>query len=83
MEKIILKIDGMHCSMCEAHVCDAIRNALPSAKSVKANHHLGEASFVVTEGEGTESAIEALAGLGYRVEGQSKAAAKHTLFGWR
>lgn len=83
MEKIILKIDGMHCSMCEAHVCDAIRKALPSAKSVKANHHQGEASFVVPDGEETKGVEEALNGLGYRVEGQSKAEAKHTIFGWR
>ena len=25
MKKIILKIDGMRCGMCETHVCDFIR----------------------------------------------------------
>ena len=27
MTKTVLKIDGMMCGMCEAHVNDAIRNA--------------------------------------------------------
>jgi len=28
MIKTVLKIDGMMCGMCEAHICDAIRNAV-------------------------------------------------------
>ena len=32
MSKITVKIDGMMCGMCEAHVCDAIRKAVPKAK---------------------------------------------------
>ena len=31
MIKTILKIDGMMCSMCEAHICEAIRKAVPAA----------------------------------------------------
>ena len=37
MDKVILKIDGMMCAMCEAHVCDAIRKAVPAAKKVAAS----------------------------------------------
>jgi copper chaperone CopZ len=36
MKKITVKIDGMMCGMCEAHVQDAIRKAF-DVKSVKAS----------------------------------------------
>ena len=36
MKRITMKIDGMMCGMCEAHVCDAIRKAVPSARKVSA-----------------------------------------------
>ena len=29
MQKITVKIDGMICGMCEAHVNDAVRKAFP------------------------------------------------------
>lgn len=32
MNKIMIKIDGMMCGMGEAHVCDAIRKAVPCEK---------------------------------------------------
>ena len=41
-----LKIDGMMCGMCEAHVNDAIRKAVPDARKVKSSHRKGECSFV-------------------------------------
>ncbi len=50
MVKTTLTIEGMMCGMCEAHVCDAIRKAVPSAKKVSASRSKGEASFL-TEGE--------------------------------
>ena len=37
MIKTSMKIDGMMCGMCEAHVCDTIRKAVPSAKKVSAS----------------------------------------------
>ncbi len=46
MYKTILKIDGMMCGMCEAHVNDAIRKTVPDAKKVKSSHSRGESSFV-------------------------------------
>ncbi|MBQ9387854.1 MAG: heavy-metal-associated domain-containing protein [Lachnospiraceae bacterium] len=45
MKKITVKIDGMMCGMCEAHICDTIRRALPDAKKVKASRKRGEATF--------------------------------------
>ena len=34
MIKTTLKINGMMCPMCEAHICDVIRKAVPGAKKV-------------------------------------------------
>ena len=50
MFKTTVKIDGMMCGMCEAHVNDAIRKAFPDAKKVKSSHRKGEADFL-TEAE--------------------------------
>ncbi len=49
MNKVTMKIDGMMCGMCEAHVCDAIRKAVPSAKKVTASRSRKEASFLTEE----------------------------------
>ncbi len=51
MLKTTVKIDGMMCGMCESHICDAIRKAVPSAKKVTASRAKKEASFL------TESAV--------------------------
>ena len=50
MIKTTMKIDGMMCGMCEAHVCDAIRKAVPGAKKVAASRGKKEATFL-TENE--------------------------------
>ena len=52
MIKTTLKIEGMMCGMCEAHIRDTIRKTVPSAKKVAASHSKGEASFL------TESSID-------------------------
>lgn len=67
MKKIILTIDGMHCSMCESHVLDAIRKSMPEAKKLSANHKKGLVSFVVDEETKPDSAIEAIQKEGYKV----------------
>ena len=46
MIKTTLKIDGMMCGMCEAHICEVIRKTVPSAKKASASHSKGEASFI-------------------------------------
>ena len=53
MIKPTMKIEGMMCGMCEAHVCDAIRKAVPSARKVAASRSKKEASFL------TEEAVDA------------------------
>ncbi len=46
MFQTTINIQGMACGMCEAHVADAIRNAFPEAKKVKASYKKEEATFL-------------------------------------
>ena len=45
MEKVILKIDGMMCGMCEAHINDVIRRNF-DIKKVTSSHSKGEAVII-------------------------------------
>ena len=45
MVETTVRIDGMMCGMCEAHMNDAIRRVFPDAKKVKSSHKKGETSF--------------------------------------
>jgi copper chaperone CopZ len=65
MNKVILKIDGMMCGMCEAHVNDAIRKAVPSAKKVTASRSKKEASFLTEENVDTAALKAAIEATGY------------------
>jgi copper chaperone CopZ len=47
MLKIVLKIDGMMCGMCESHINDAIRGAF-KVKKVTSSHSKGE-TVIITE----------------------------------
>ncbi|MBE6126567.1 MAG: hypothetical protein E7182_01095 [Erysipelotrichaceae bacterium] len=80
MEQVTLKIEGMHCSMCEAHVCDAIRRALPKAKKVKASHLKGKATFLLEEGVDFTPGIEAVKERGYQVLDSKKEPMKRGFF---
>ena len=65
MIKTTLKIDGMMCSMCEAHICDTIRKAVPTAKKVSASRTKGEASFLTEEEVDSQLLQSAIAATGY------------------
>lgn len=67
MYQILMKIDGMACSMCEAHVNDAIRNAIPQAKKVKSSHKTGDSSCIVEERPDTQALKKAIEETGYHV----------------
>ena len=45
MIKTILKIDGMMCGMCEAHINEVIRKTIQDASKVKSSHTKGECTF--------------------------------------
>nr|MBQ6242291.1 cation transporter [Lachnospiraceae bacterium] len=82
MIKTTLKIDGMMCGMCEAHVCDAIRKAMPSAKKVAASRTKKEASFLTEEAVDTGALIAAVNATGYSCLGAESAPyEKKGLFG--
>ena len=65
MEKITLRIKGMSCGMCEVHICNAIRTAVPSAKKVTASRSRKEASFLSEYPVDAELLKEAITATGY------------------
>ena len=65
MIKTVLKIEGMTCGMCEAHICETIRKAVPGAKKVTASHKRGEASFLTDAPADEETLKNAIAATGY------------------
>ena len=65
MIKTTLKIDGMMCSRCEAHINDVIRKAVPGAKKVSSSHLKGEASFLSETAVGESLLKDAIAETGY------------------
>ena len=67
MVKIIANIDGMACSMCEAHVNDAIRKN-PKVKKVKSSHRKGQTIIISQEDISQEDIKKALEGTGYEVK---------------
>ena len=65
MMKTTLKIDGMMCSMCEAHINDVIRKSVPDAKKVSSSHKKGEASFLSENAVDEQLLKKAIAATGY------------------
>lgn len=82
MNKITVKIDGMMCSMCEAHICDMIRNTFKKAKKVKASKNTGELTFLY-EGSVDETEIKnAVEKTGYKfISASTEPYKKRSLFG--
>ena len=66
MVKITVKIEGMMCGMCEAHINDAVRRAIAPVK-VSSSRRKGET--VIRSEHPIEEAIitKAISELGYRV----------------
>lgn len=65
MIKTTLKIEGMMCGMCEAHICDTIRKTIPSAKKVVASRSKGEASFLTDDAIDEQALKKAISETGY------------------
>ncbi len=66
MTKTTLKIDGMMCGMCEAHVNDTVRGGFP-VKKVTSSHSKGE-TVIISEAPLDEGKLrEAIAATGYTV----------------
>lgn len=73
MLKTTLKIDGMMCSMCEAHIQEVIRKSVPCAKKVSASHGRGEASFLSEEAPDAAALKAAIDATGYTCLGVESA----------
>lgn len=67
MYKITLKVEGMHCGMCESCVNDAVR-AAGEVKKVKSSARLGN-TVIITPVPGAEIFSEAITKKGYKVSG--------------
>ena len=65
MNQVTLKIDGMMCGMCEAHICDTIRKTIPAAKKVAASRSKKEASFLTETAVDTNALKAAIDATGY------------------
>ena len=66
MIKITLKIDGMMCGMCEAHMNDTIRKAFKIEK-VSSSHKKGESIIITENGIEDEKLIAVIEEIGYKV----------------
>lgn len=62
-----MKIDGMHCPMCETHVNDLLRR-VQGVKKVRSNHRKGTAEAVVSDETDPSLLAQSLESQGYRVE---------------
>lgn len=80
MWRYTLKIDGMMCGMCEAHINDAVRKAVP-VKKVTSSHRKGQ-TVIISENELDESLLkDAIDATGYSlVETKKEPWEKHGLF---
>lgn len=66
MKQITVKIEGMQCGMCEAHVNDAVRAAF-KVKKVTSSHKRGE-TVILSEADIAEQLLrEVIEKSGYRV----------------
>ena len=82
MVKTTLKIDGMMCGMCEAHVNDTIRKVVPDAQKVKSSHIKGESTFISEQEIDEHEIIDAVAKTGYTVQSVNTEPYTKKLFGF-
>lgn len=81
MIKTTLKIDGMMCSMCEAHINDCIRKKF-KIKKVSSLHKKGETVIESADILNFDDLKNAVAETGYKILGiSSENVEKHGLFG--
>ena len=66
MVKIILKIDGMACGMCESHINDTIRRNF-KVKKVTSSHSKGETEIIAERPLDEETLKKAIGNTGYTV----------------
>lgn len=83
MIKTVIKISGMACSMCEAHIQDAIRNNF-NVKKVSASHSKGECTVISADALDEEKLKKIISDTGYDfISVSSEPYEKHGLFGFK
>ena len=75
MIKTVLQIDGMMCSMCEAHMNDAIRNYF-KVKKVSSSHKKGMTEVISEETLNPEVLKKVVSEMGYELKDISQEAYK-------
>ncbi len=81
MFETTLKIDGMKCGMCEAHVNDAVRDNF-NVKKVKSSHGKGQTVIISEEALDEKALSDTISATGYTVmEVSTKPYEKKGLFG--
>ncbi len=82
MFQTTVKIDGMMCGMCEAHINEVIRKLYPKAKKVSSSHTKGETTFLTEETVSGDDVRKAVDATGYRfISISCKPYEKRGLFG--
>ncbi len=66
MKQLILRVDGMMCGHCEAHVNDAVRRAA-NVKSVNSSHVSGTTEVTLEDGIDYSPIVQAIEAEGYKV----------------
>ena len=82
MNKYVLKIDGMRCGMCEAHVEEAIRKAI-KVKKIKASHIKNNLVVISEEKHSREDFSNILSNLGYKVVSYEESITVKKFLGWK
>jgi copper chaperone CopZ len=65
MIRTIIGVDGMMCSMCEAHISEAVRKAVPEAKKITSNRGKKQTEIISEEPVDTEKIKAAIEATGY------------------
>lgn len=60
-----VRIEGMMCGMCETHIADTIRKAVPDAKKVKASRRKNLATFRTEQKMDDAALRQSIANIGY------------------
>jgi copper chaperone CopZ len=71
MLKIVLKIDGMMCGMCESHINDAVRGAF-KVKKVTSSHSKGETVIITEQDIDEDNLRNTIDKTGYKVVSVTK-----------
>ena len=66
MIQTTVKVDGMMCGMCEAHINDAVRRVLP-IKKVTSSHTKGETILLTEDFPDEDTLRRAIDNIGYSV----------------